>query len=89
MQRGRTSGLVSAILLPLASLLLLRRQRLPGSVRLLSGMLVFAAMAGLIAGCAGQGPDATPSTPAGQSTVTINATSGTAVQQTTVSLTVQ
>jgi uncharacterized protein (TIGR03118 family) len=89
MQRGRTSGIASAILLPLASLLLLRRQRLPGSVRLLSGMLVFAAMGGLIAGCAGQGPDATPSTPAGQSTVTINATSGTAVQQTTVSLTVQ
>ena len=49
----------------------------------------FACIGGLMAGCGSDGPDATPTTPSGQSTVAITATGPTAIQQTTVSLTVQ
>ena len=86
---GGTAGIVSAVLLPFASLVLLRRRRWPQSARLLSAAVVFACVAGLAAGCAGEGPDATPTTPAGQTIVAMQATSSAMAQQTSVSVTVQ
>jgi uncharacterized protein (TIGR03118 family) len=93
----RTTGIVSALLLPFASLLAFRRRKSIGTgvvqpVRLLSLVMVFAAIGGLgvlITGCAGDGPDGTPTTPAGLTNVVITATAGTATQQTSVALTVK
>jgi hypothetical protein len=89
LRQRRTTGIVSAVLLPFASLMLLRRRRLPRGLQLLSALLIFAAIGGLVTGCAGDGPDPTPTTPAGQTSVVITATAGSVIQQTSVSLTVQ
>jgi hypothetical protein len=51
-------------------------------------MLALAAT-GFIAGCGDDSPTPTPTTPAGQSTVSIAATAGSITQTTTVALTVQ
>jgi uncharacterized protein (TIGR03118 family) len=90
------TGIVSALLLPFASLFAFRRRRsattLTRSARLLSLLLVLGVSAAIgagITGCAGNGPDPTPTTPSGQSNVVITATAGTATQQTTVALTVK
>ena len=88
------TGIVSAVLLPFASLLAFRRRRGSNtrsmqSIRLLGLLLVFATVGGLISGCNGAGPDGTPTTPAGTTNVVITATAGTAIQQTTVALTVK
>jgi uncharacterized protein (TIGR03118 family) len=91
MNRGRGTGIVSAFLLPFASLMLLRRRKagyaLP--VRLLSAAIFLAAIGGVVTGCAGDGPDATPTTPAGTTPVTITATAGAVAQTTSVNVTVQ
>ena len=91
MSQRRTTGIVSAFLLPFASLLLLRRRALQHAlpVRLMAGAVLFAAVGGVLTGCMGQGPDSTPSTPSGATPVTITATSGAAVQTTTVTVQVQ
>ncbi|HEY8996556.1 MAG TPA: TIGR03118 family protein, partial [Edaphobacter sp.] len=91
MNRQSSTGIVSAFLLPFASLLLLRRRALQHAlpVRLLAGAVLFAAIGGVLTGCMGVGPDSTPSTPSGATPVTITATSGAAVQTTTVTLQVQ
>jgi hypothetical protein len=61
-------------------------------MRLLSLLLVLGVSAAIgagITGCAGDGPDPTPTTPSGQANVVITATAGTATQQTTVAVTVK
>jgi TIGR03118 family protein len=87
------TGIVSAVLLPFASILAFRRRKIATtkmrSVRLLGLLLVIASVGGLITGCNGDGPNSTPSTPAGVTPVTVNAVSSTAIQQTTVALTVK
>lgn len=89
-------GIVSAVLLPFASLLAIRRRRaatrLTQTVRLLSLLLVFvvsACIGWFVTGCNGDGPNSTPTTPPGATIVAITATSATAVQQTSVALIVQ
>ena len=90
------TGIVSAVLLPFAALLSFRRRRRDGqltrSARLLNILLFVSALTAIgagVTGCAGDGPDPTPTTPSGQTNVVITATAGTATQQTTVALTVQ
>jgi uncharacterized protein (TIGR03118 family) len=85
-QNAVAAGIASALLLPFVSLGMWRRRRvLPG---LLCLMLALAAT-GFIAGCGDDSPTPTPTTPAGQSTVSIAATAGSITQTTTVALTVQ
>ena len=73
-------------------LILLRGRRsrvsLLRSARVLSLLVGSVVFATFMVGCGSSGPT-TPSTPAGQSTITIAASSGTVSQQTTVGLTVQ
>ncbi len=87
------TGIVSAVLLPFASILAFRRRKIATatmrSVRLLGLLLVFASVGGLITGCNGAGPNSSPSTPAGVTPIVVNAVSSAATQQTTVNLTVK
>jgi uncharacterized protein (TIGR03118 family) len=88
------TGITSALLLPFASILMFRRRRpfenAAKSLRLLGAMFVFAAVSGLIVGCAdGNSMTQTPVTPAGTSTVVVTATSGAVSQSTSMTLTVQ
>jgi uncharacterized protein (TIGR03118 family) len=87
------TGIVSAVLLPFASILAFRRRKIATatmrSVRLLGLLLVIASVGGLITGCNGAGPNSSPSTPAGVTPIVVNAVSSTAVQQTTVAVTVK
>jgi uncharacterized protein (TIGR03118 family) len=87
------TGIVSAVLLPFASILAFRRRKIATttmrSVRLLGLLLVIASVGGLIIGCNGAGPNSSPSTPAGVTPIVVNAVSSAAVQQTTVALTVK
>jgi uncharacterized protein (TIGR03118 family) len=87
------TGIVSALLFPFVSIMAFRRRR-PStrrmqSMRLLSLMLVLAAIGGFIVGCSDSGGPAITPTPPGVTSVVITATAGTATQQTTVALTVQ
>jgi hypothetical protein len=85
-QNAVVAGIASALLLPFVSLGMWRRRRvLPG---LLCLMLALAAT-GIIVGCSDDSPKPTPTTPAGQSTVSIAATSGSITQTSTFALTVQ
>jgi hypothetical protein len=59
------------------------------SVRLLGLLLVIASVGGVITGCNGDGPNSSPSTPAGVTPIVVNAVASSAVQQTTVALTVK
>jgi uncharacterized protein (TIGR03118 family) len=87
------AGITSALLLPFASILIFRRRKsgnAANSLRLLGVMLVFVATSGFIAGCGGSSMTTPqPVTPAGTSTVTMTATSGAVMQQTSIALTVQ
>jgi hypothetical protein len=87
------TGIVSAVLLPFASLLAFRRRRattrLMQTMRLLSLLLVFASIGGFVTGCGSDGPNSTPTTPTGVTNVAMQAMSATAIQQTTVALTVK
>ena len=81
-----------ALFLPFGALLLFpRRQSLnrQRSIRLLGLFGVLILSAGFISGCSSSSAVFVPSTPAGTSTVTIKATSGTITQSTVVNLTVQ
>lgn len=92
LRRTSNTGIVSALLLPFASLLAFSRRRRAKPVRLLGllfSALALASIGGFISGCAGDGPDPTPTTPSGVTNIVINATSATAIQQTTVALTVK
>ncbi|WP_263367293.1 TIGR03118 family protein [Edaphobacter bradus] len=86
------AGITSALLLPFASILAIRRRRSRGNgvyaIRLLGVMLLFVAVAGLIAGCS-DNKHTVPGTPAGQSTVVMTASAGSVMQQTSIALTVQ
>jgi uncharacterized protein (TIGR03118 family) len=79
-------AVASILLLPFGSLLAFRRRTQFASLRLLGGLVLIAASAGLFAGCGGS---SMPATPAGTSNVTITATSGSTMQTTKVALTVQ
>jgi uncharacterized protein (TIGR03118 family) len=79
------AGITSALLLPFASLLMLRRRH--SAIRLLGLFCVLAAFAGVITGCSNN--TSTPGTPAGVASVVVTATGGTLSQATTVKLTVQ
>jgi len=87
------TGIVSAVLLPFASLLAFRRRRattrLMQTLRLLSLLLVFASIGGFVTGCGSDGPNSSPTTPTGVTNIAIQAKSATAIQQTTVALTVK
>jgi uncharacterized protein (TIGR03118 family) len=87
------AGITYAVLLPFASVLIFRRRKsgnAASALRLLSVMLVFVATSGFILGCGGSSMTTSqPVTPAGTSTVTMTATSGAVMQQTSVALTVQ
>jgi uncharacterized protein (TIGR03118 family) len=89
------AGIASAVLLPFASILAIRRRRSGKAVyslRLLGAAFAFFVVTGLIAGCSNYMPPAStalPGTPSGQSNIVITATSGAITQQTTVALTVQ
>jgi len=87
------TGIVSAVLLPFASILAFRRRKIATtrmiSVRLLGLFLVIASVGGVITGCNGDGPNSSPSTPAGVTPIVVNAVASSAVQQTTVALTVK
>jgi uncharacterized protein (TIGR03118 family) len=91
--RNFAAGITSALLLPFASILIFRRRKsgyAANSLRLLGVMLVFLATSGFILGCSGSSMTAAQSaTPAGTSTVTMTATSGAIMQQTSMALTVQ
>jgi len=82
------AGIASALLLPLASIVVARRRRL-SSIRLLSVMFVFLACVGFVVGCSDSGTKTVSGTPTGQSSVVIAATSGSIAQQSTIALTVQ
>ena len=86
------TGIVSAVLLPFASLLALRRRRSTTrymqSMRLLGVLLVLVSIGGFVTGCS-DGPAPPTPTPSGVTNVVITATAGTAIQQTTVALIVQ
>jgi len=90
---ARSNGILSAMLLPFASILIFRRRRSSGNAafpRLMGVMLILIATTGFIAGCSSstvQNPS-TP-TPAGQSTVTVTASSGAVTQTTSIVLTVK
>ena len=79
-------AMASILLLPFGALLAFRRRRQFASLRLLGGLVLIAASAGLFAGCGGS---SMPATPAGTSNVTITATSGSIMQTTKVAMTVQ
>jgi uncharacterized protein (TIGR03118 family) len=87
------TGIVSAVLLPFASILAFRRRKIATttmrSARLLGLLLVLASVGGVIIGCNGDGPNSSPSTPAGVTPIVVNAVSSAAIQQTTVALTVK
>jgi hypothetical protein len=87
------TGIVSAVLLPFASILAFRRRKIATtrmiSIRLLGLLLVIASVGGVITGCNGDGPNSSPSTPAGVTPIVVNAVASSAVQQTTVALTVK
>ena len=97
LQRTRVAPITVALLLPFASLLLLRRRALPKAVSLL-GLALVLATGGFITGCSNnQAPASTTTstpvttpvvTPAGTSNITVTATSGSVSQTTTVALTV-
>jgi uncharacterized protein (TIGR03118 family) len=82
----RHSNIVFAMLLPFGSLLALRRRKKFASLRILGGLTILLASAGLISGCGSSG---TAATPAGTSNVTITATSGSISQTAVVAVTVQ
>ena len=87
-------GITSALLLPFASILVFRRRRSSSStnfLRLLGLVVFFAASTGFLTGCLNNPPPqtATLGTPAGTSTVTITATSGSVSQTATLALSVQ
>ncbi len=91
------AGITSALLLPFATMLAIRRRRSLGDksgdtddfFRLLGVVLLFVATTGIIVGCSSSSPKPVAGTPAGQSTVVITATSGSITQQTSMALTVQ
>jgi len=90
---ARSTGILSAMLLPFASLLIFCRRRSSGNaafLRLLGVMFVSIATTGFIVGCSSSSVQ-TPSTPtpAGQSTVVVTATSGATTQTTSIVLTVK
>jgi uncharacterized protein (TIGR03118 family) len=86
------SGIAFALLIPVSSVLILRRRRQSGGrldgLRLLGVMIAFVAVSGLFAGCSDD-KKVTPGTPPGTSTVTMTATAGSVTQTTTFGLTVQ
>jgi len=59
------------------------------TLRLLSLLLVFASIGGFVTGCGSDGPNSSPTTPTGVTNIAIQAKSATAIQQTTVALTVK
>lgn len=88
-----STGILSAMLLPFASILIFRRRRSSGNaafLRMMGVMFVFIATTGFIVGCSSSTVQ-TPSTPtpAGQSTVVVTATGGAATQTTSIVLTVK
>jgi uncharacterized protein (TIGR03118 family) len=81
-----------ALFLPFGALLIFPRRNSFSrnlSIRLLGLFGVFILSVGFIAGCSSTSDVFVPSTPAGTSTVTVKATSGTITQSTVVNLTVQ
>jgi uncharacterized protein (TIGR03118 family) len=89
--RPTTTGIVSALVLPFATILIFRRRlqiHAPNGLRLLGLLMVMISAAGALAGCISGAPATTPVTPAGTSLVTITAT-GVVSQSTTLTLTVQ
>jgi len=86
-----TAAITAALLLPFGAILTFSRRRSPNRLRpiqLLSLLGVLLVSAGFFAGCSSYST-VTPSTPAGTTAITINATSGTITQSATVNLTVQ
>ena len=94
-QRGGNIALagLAPFLLPLALVLAYRLRRPSGSLlptmRMVFLVLSGAALAAGIGGCANYNSQANPTTPTGQSTVVITASSGAVAQQTSIGLTVQ
>jgi uncharacterized protein (TIGR03118 family) len=92
-RRGAAAaGISAALLLPFGAFLTFTRRRFSGTqrhLRLLGLLGVLLVFGGFIAGCSSSSDIFIPSTPAGTSTITIKATSGTITQSTTVNLTVQ
>ena len=92
---GLIAGIAAAFMLPFASLFGLRMRY--GAVTAMRGMclsLILIASFAVVGGCGGNNGTATsvtptPVTPAGTSTVTISATAGAVVQQTTIAMTVK
>lgn len=86
------SGVMSAMLFPLASLLLFHRRRslrsASAALRLLGVLLVSLMVSTAIAGCGGS-PIVTPATPTGSSQIVISASSGGVTQQTSFTLVVK
>ena len=86
------SGVMSAMLFPLASLLLIYRRRslrnASAALRLLGLLLVSLMVSTAIAGC-GESPIVTPPTPAGSSQIVISATAGALTQQSSFTLVVK
>jgi hypothetical protein len=80
-------GIVSALMLPFASLLVFRRRCYFTGLRILGVIAVILSSAWLIAGCGSTA--GMPATPAGTSNVTITATSGALSQSTVIAVTVQ
>ena len=90
---AHSTGILSAMLLPFASILIFRRRRSSGNaafLRMMGVMFVFIATTGFIVGCSSSTVQ-TPSTPtpAGQSTVVVTATAGATTQNTSIVLTVK
>jgi hypothetical protein len=93
--RSHSTGISSAMLLPLGAFALLgrRRRAMANYMRILgAGMLLFVGITAVI-GCGGNSatptPTPNPGTPAGTSQVTITATAGSVSHTTTLSLAVQ
>lgn len=90
LDRPTHPGIFAASALPFALLLLLRRRaRAAARLQVLATLALGLTAAAFIAGCADYGPVVLPYTPAGQSTVTVTATSGATKQQTNIAMTVK
>ncbi len=89
---GAGAGIMTAMLLPFASLIFISRRRTKRSaaaLRVLSALVISLAVGSFLVGCTGSGMTGITPTPAGQSTVVITATAGSVSQQTSITLTVK
>jgi uncharacterized protein (TIGR03118 family) len=87
-----TAGITAALLLPFGAFLTFSRRRSSGRhrhLRLFGLLGILLVSAGFVAGCSSTSDVFVPSTPAGTSSITVKATSGTITQSTIINLTVQ